>query len=898
MVKTMGQKSADEFSRYYILPGVGHFSGDDGPELRDVQVERGEPCIQRPVAAALRPPANPPSKPKRKYDIIIVFPLTPCRFHRMTSKAGEWRFQVRRPSESASSESIAATHSGRSGSISSSRRSFVSTASRLAMLAFACALPVQSVAHEPESSLSATVPPNRVGAGEAAAGNVAWPQIPQPPAHAPNVLLIMTDDVGFGSSSTFGGPVPTPNLERLASQGIRYNGFNTTALCSPTRASLLTGRLPHNVNMGQINNLASPYEGYTSVIPKSAGMVAETLRENGYATAAFGKWHLTPEWEESAFGPFDRWPTREGFNYFYGFLGGDTDQFAPALYENTLPVAPPVSDPSYILDRDLADRAIGWIRKQHDNAPQHPFFVYLAPGTAHSPHQAPQEWLEKFKGKFDRGWDVIREETFSRQKLLGIIPADARLTPRPNFLPAWDSLAADRKRVYAREMEAYAAALAFDDFEMGRVIDSLKTSGQFDDTLIIFIEGDNGSSAEGGLYGLLEEQSFVNGYDEDFEYVKRHIDDIGGPRAYNHYPAAWAWAMNSPFQYYKQVASHFGGIRNGLVVSWPGHLKNSAAVRQQLLHVSDVTPTILETAGIKPPEFQNGIKQMPLDGISFAYTFSDPTAPNRRHTQVFEMAQNLGIYHDGWWAGTTPMAAPWEFAKKIGLNLSDRHWELYHISKDFSQATDLAKADPARLEEMKKLFFSEAARNNILPIHGSSVRPQNRPSLTQGRTEFTFHPGTTRVPEFAAPSIIGRSFEITADIEVPSANVNGVLVTEGGRFGGYSFYVKDGKPVFHYNMTNDMQYVIRSTEPITRGAHRLTARFQIDKPVPGSGGTLILLLDGKLIGSGRIEKTHRTWFFTETFDVGEDTLTPISDDYTIEGSKFSGRLNSLHIELK
>lgn len=767
------------------------------------------------------------------------------------------------------------------------------TVLRFAQLVSAIALSAgplmaQSGAGVPANALPANVKP------------VAWPTEPRAPDGAPNVLLIMTDDTGFSSTATFGGLIPTPNLDALAKQGARYNRFNTTALCSPTRASLLTGREPHSVGMGNVSNLPTAYDGYTSVIEPQTGMIAQTLADNGYITAAFGKWHLTPEWEQSSLGPFTRWPTGQGFSYFYGFHGGDTDQFAPALFENTLPIAPPTDDPTYILDKDLSERASRWIQQQHDQAPQKPFFLYYAPGTAHSPHSAPTEWLAKFRGKFDQGWDVVREQIFARQKKLGIIPADAKLTPRPDFMPAWNSLTPDRKLVYARLMEAYAAAVAYNDHEVGQLIDSLKRSGQYENTLIMFIQGDNGSSAEGGLSGNFTEEAFVNQYPENFEYVKAHIDDIGGPRAHNHYPAMWAWAMNTPFQYYKQAASHFGGIRNGLVVSWPGKIKAPEKVRDQFLYVSDVAPTILEATGIKQPDVQHGVPQVPLDGISFAYSFSQPKAPDQRHTQVFEMMQNMGIYHDGWMASTTPAAAPWDITKAQKIDLTKRKWELYDVAKDFSQSKDLAAVQPGKLMEMQALFYAEAEKAKILPIHGISEGAEGRPSLSTGRTSFTFHAGLTRVPENTAPHVIGRSFDITADMEIPATGTtNGVIVTQGGRFGGYALYVKDGKPIFHYNMTNDMQYRIASETSLTPGRHELVMRLQLDKPERGSGGMVTLLLDGQAIATGRVEHTHRAWVSNaEGFDVGEDTLTPINDDYRISDSRFSATLASVRIDLK
>jgi len=728
----------------------------------------------------------------------------------------------------------------------------------------------------------------------------AWPKVPVPGRSAPNVLLIMTDDVGFSASSTFGGLIPTPNYDRLAKQGARYNQFNTTALCSPTRASLLTGRMPHNVQMGNVTNLSTGYDGYTSVLPDNAATIAQILRANGYATAMFGKWHLVPEWEKSSIGPFNRWPTGKGFDYFYGFDGGDTDQFAPALIENTLPISPPADDPDYILDKDLANRAIDWIRTQRETAPDHPFFVYMAPGTAHSPHSAPKEWLEKFRGKFDQGWDKVREETFARQKAEGVIPANAELTARPSFLPAWDSLSPEQRKVFARMMEAYAAAIAYSDNQIGRVLDSLQASGEMDNTLVMFIMGDNGASAEGGEQGLFSEEAFINGYAEKFDFLLKHIDEIGGPKSHNHFPAAWAWAMNTPFQYYKQVASHNGGVRNGLVVSWPGRIAEPGSVRQQYLHVSDVAPTIMEAAGITPPGVVDGVPQMPFDGISFAYSFKQPATPGTRRTQVFEMMQNVAIYKDGWVAGTRPAAAPWDITtKSLDTDVGSRAWELYDLRNDFSEAHDLAAEQPAKLSALKKTFFDEAGRNKILPLHGIFDGALGRPELNAGRTTFTYTTRVSRVPENGAPSTKGRSFDIIADVTIPKGGAMGVLATQGGRFGGYSFYIRDGKPVFHYNMTGDMQYVISSKEKITPGRHVLKAQFDIDKPELGAPGTLTLFIDGRQVGQGRIDHTYRIWWSnSEGFDIGQDTLTPIGDDYRISESRFTGDIGSVTFQLR
>ena len=589
-----------------------------------------------------------------------------------------------------------------------------------------------------------------------------------------------------------------------------------------------------------------------------------------------------------------------GFGYYYGFLGGDTDEFNPTLYENTLPTARPANDPGYFLDRDLADHVINWIQQQKAVAPDRPFFAYLAPGAAHSPHSAPQEWLLKFRGKFDMGWDEMRKQSFERQKALGIIPKDAELTPRPSFLPAWDSLDKDHKKLYSRMMEAYAAALACDDNQIGRIVANLKQTGEFDKTLIIFIQGDNGSSAEGGLQGLHTEESMINGYPEDFKWLLAHIDEIGGPKAHNHFPAAWAWAMNTPFQYYKQVASHLGGIRNGLVVSWPGHISQPQTVRQQFLHVSDVAPTILEAAGLSEPKVIAGVTQMPVDGISFAYTFSDPAAAPRRTEQVFEMMSNASLYKDGWVAATTPVAAPWLITtRSVDIPFSTRHWELYHLDRDYSEAHDLAASNPAKLEEMKQEFLTRAAASHILPIHGVYDGAGGKPSVIGDRTEFVYHGPVSRIPENSAPRTAGRSFTITASVEIPETEANGAIVAEGGRFGGYALYLRNGLPSFHYNMTDERQYRIASGSRITPGTHVISAEFVIDKPQPGSPGTLTLKVDGNIVGTGRIANTYRTWFSnTEGFDVGEDAITPVTEDYASADTHFTGKINEVRFLLK
>lgn len=725
----------------------------------------------------------------------------------------------------------------------------------------------------------------------------AWPRSPEAPAGAPNVLLIMTDDVGFAASTAFGGLIPTPTFDGLANSGLRYNRFHTTGLCSPTRASLLTGRGPHRVGMGNVTHVASSYPGYTSIMPESAGLISETLRDNGFDTAAFGKWHLAPDWEDGQIGPFDHWPIMQGFDHYYGFISGDTDQFHPALYENLTAITPPEGDPDYILDKDLASQAIKWLDRQHDLAPSRPFFLYYATGTAHAPHSAPQEWLARFRGKFDQGWDEAREEIFARQKALGVIPPNTKLTPRAAFLPAWSSLSPERKRIEARFMEAYAAALAYADDQIGRIIQRLRDEDQLDNTLILFIQGDNGASAEGTESGLLYEQSFMNGRAEDPAYQTENIEKIGGPDAYNHFPASWAWAMNTPFQYYKQTASHLGGIRNGLVISWPDRIRERGAVRSQFLHVQDIVPTILEATGVKRPEVVDGVRQLPLEGTSFADSFRDANAPSKPGPQVFEMFQNMGIYSNGWWAGSRPVGVPWNSTLPQKSDAASREWEIYHLDKDFSQAVNLASSEASKLSQMKDLFWSEAEKANILPVHFWRDAATGRPSFAGGRNIMTFHSGMTRLSETNAPSLIGRSYKITADIALNADRTNGVIVTQGGKFGGYALYFNNGIPVFHYNAIGEHQYQIQANAPLPQGTHQLVARFVADDTKPGSGGVLRLTSDGIEIASGRIERTHRVWVsIWEGFDVGEDTLTPINGDYRISESKFGGTLDKVTFE--
>ena len=614
----------------------------------------------------------------------------------------------------------------------------------------------------------------------------------------------------------------------------------------------------------------------------------------------FGKGHITPDWEQSPVGPFDRWPTGLGFEYFYGFLNADSDQFVPAMVRNTTPVDPGTGRTDYILDRDLANEAIAWIDQKESLAPDKPFFAYYAPGAAHTPHQAPTEWLMKFRGKFDGGWDKLREETFVRQKRMGIIPANAQLTPRPGGLPAWDSLDADRKRLYARHMEAYAAMLAFCDSQIGRVIQHLKDIGQFDNTLIIYIQGDNGASAEGTLDGLLHEQAFLGRKPESMELKLANIDRIGTRDLYAHMPAPWAWAMDAPFQWYKQVASHFGGTRNGLVMSWPGHIAKGGTIRSQFHFVTDIMPTILEAAQITPPAEFAGVKQQRIDGISMAYTFTQPRAPSHRTEQVMEMLMNFGIYKDGWFAGTTPARFAWETGKTVELTADQRKWELYDVTNDFSEAHDLAAKKPEKLAEMQALFWQRAAENQILPIHNSiaGFGMQGRPSLTEGRSEFVYRSRVRRVGLNTAPPIVNRSFTITADITVPAGGGTGAIVAQGGKYSGYSFAMVDGRLEFGHNATPPRISVVRAAEPLGAGPHHVVVDFQYDGDGMGKGGVATILADGRQVAQGRIAETMPRWLsHTEGFDIGADTTSPVLPDYQ-SPAEFPGEIREVRIDLK
>ena len=728
----------------------------------------------------------------------------------------------------------------------------------------------------------------------------SFPQPIRPPKGAPNVVIIMTDDTGFGHPSTFGGPIPTPTLDRLAKNGLRYNRFHTTALCSPTRAALLTGRNHHSAGTGMVTEFATGFPGYSGILPTNVALISQVLKGNGYSTAAFGKWHNTPPWEAGPTGPFDHWPTNLGFEYFYGFLGGDTNQWAPALVEDTRRIQPP-EDPAYHLMTDMTDRAIDWIRTQKTTDPGKPFFVYFAPGATHAPHHAPQAWIERFRGRFDQGWDKVREETLSRQKQLGIVPANTILTPRPNSIPAWDALSPQDKRLYARMQEVFAGYLAYTDHEIGRMIDVIEQLGERDNTIVVYIVGDNGASPEGGLTGTDNEAKRFNGILDSAESNRKLIDQLGGPRAYNNYPVGWAHAGSTPFQWTKQIASHFGGTRNPMVISWPKRITDRGGLRTQFHHVIDIAPTIYEAIGIRPPIEVNGFAQKPLEGVSLVYTFDDPQAKGRHTTQYFEMLGSRAIYHDGWIAAAFHGRIPWSmFAFGSGLDIDKEPWELYNIDEDFSEATDLAQANPEKLRALQALFWIEAGKYQVLPIDDRTAgrllfSPQ--PQVAPGRTRATFYPGCI-LPEACAPNTKNRSSSITAVVNLHKPGAEGVLVAEGGRFGGYSFYIKNGKLVLHYNFLNAARYTIRSNADVPLGKSKLRYEFTADSSARGGGGIGKLFINDRQVGEGRIARTAPNILsIDETFNVGMDVGTPVSEDYQ-SPFRFTDTLEHVTIELK
>jgi arylsulfatase A-like enzyme len=792
-----------------------------------------------------------------------------------------------------------------------------------------------------------------------------WPPRIVPPKGAPNVLLIMTDDQGYGVSGTFGGVIPTPAMDRIAKAGLRYTQFHSTALCSPTRAALITGRNHHSVGFGVIGEMSTGYTGYDSVIGPENATIGTILRDNGFATSWFGKNHNTPSFQySSTAGPFDQWPSGMGFQYFYGFMGGETDQWTPYLFRDHTQVFPWVGKKDYNLITDMADDAIRYMNDLNAAAPDKPFFLYYVPGGTHSPHQPKKEWIEKFKGKFDMGWEKMREEIFANQKRLGVVPANTQLTPWPDVLPKWDTLSEVQKKLYAREAEVFAGYVAYTDSEIGRVIQNVEDIGKLDNTLIIYISGDNGTSAEGTLAGTFNQMTAYNGILDAPEALQLlHYENWGSDKTYPHMSVAWSWAFDTPFKWTKQVASHFGGTRQGMVISWPGRIKDVGGIRSQFHHMIDIVPTILEASGIKAPDVVNGIKQKPIEGVSMVYTFdqANANAPSKRDTQYFEMFANRGIYHDGWYACTTPPAPPWLMGTTKLPDVNDYKWELYNLTEDYSQYNDLATSNPAKLAELQKLFLTEAGKYNVLPLD-NSLLPRMltpRPSATAGQTVFTYSGENSGIPVGNAPSILDKDYTITADVTIPEGGGEGMIATLGGRFGGYGLYLSRsfnwwfrerlfrriglwlfvvglllawlskksrwsrlghallifatlwvvvvfaasflgigrGKPVFLYNLL-DLERFKWEGSSLSAGKHIIMFDFKYDGPGPGKGGTGVLSVDGKEVDRKTIAHTIPILMaIDETFDVGIDTRTSVDDFEYQVPFRFNGAIDKLTYKL-
>jgi arylsulfatase A-like enzyme len=737
--------------------------------------------------------------------------------------------------------------------------------------------------------------------------DASFPPIEQllPPKGAPNVVVILLDDAGFGSSSAFGGPCQTPSAEKLAANGLKYNRFHTTALCSPTRQAMLTGRNHHSAGMGGITEMATGAPGYSSVLPNSMAPLAKTLKLNGYSTAQFGKCHEVPVWQTSAAGPFDAWPTGGGgFEYFYGFIGGEANQWYPTLYEGTTPVEPKKTpEEGYHLMEDMTDKAISWIGQQKMLLPDKPFFVYFAPGATHAPHHVPAEWADKYKGKFDGGWDKLREETIARQKKLGVIPADCKLTARHSEIPSWDEMPENMKPVLRRQMEVYAGFLEYTDFHIGRLVDSLEKLNLLDDTLIFYIIGDNGASAEGTLNGAYNEMANFNGLAslETPEFLTERFNKLGGPESYNHYAVGWAHAMNTPYQWTKQVASHWGGTRNGTIVHWPNGIKAKGEIRSHFHHVIDVAPTILEAAGLPEPVSVEGVPQSPLEGVSMLYSFNDAGAAERHETQYFEMFGNRGIYHKGWTA-VTKHGTPWVLVGRKTVPLDDDIWELYDTNTDWSQANDLSKQLPEKLHELQRLWLIEATRYNVLPIDDRIVEKMNpdtagRPVLVKGKTQVLFG-GMSRLSENAVINVKNKSHSVTAELVVPKEGAEGVIIAQGANIGGWSLYAKGGKLKYCYNVAGVHRFYVESADPIPPGEHQVRMEFAYAGGGLGKGGQVTLYIDGKKSGEGAIPLTQAMIFSADDgCDVGEDSGAPVSEDYGPRGNAFTGLVKGVQLAI-
>ena len=727
----------------------------------------------------------------------------------------------------------------------------------------------------------------------------------RPPAGAPNVLVILIDDAGFGASSAFGGPCATPNAEKLAANGLSYNRFHTTALCAPTRQALLTGRNHHSVGMGSITETATSAPGNNSLRPNTKAPLAMTLKLNGYSTAQFGKCHEVPVWQSSPMGPFDAWPSAGGgFETFYGFIGGENNQWDPALYNGTTPVEPPATpEEGYHLTEDLADHASNWIRSQKALMPDKPFFVYFAPGATHAPHHVPKEWADKYAGKFADGWDVQRERTFAKQKELGMIPADALLTPRHAEIPAWDDMPAALKPALEREMEVYAGFMEHTDHHVGRVIDTVAELGILDDTIIYYIIGDNGASAEGTVNGAFNEMANFNGMAalETPEFLAAKVDEFGSPSSYNHYAVGWAWAMDTPFQWTKQVASHWGGTRNGTIVHWPTGIAEKGGLREQFTHCIDIAPTILEAAGLPEPTMVNGVQQSPMEGVSMLYTFDAPDAAERHDLQYFEMFGNRGLYYKGW-SAVTKHRTPWIMVGGEIPAFDDDVWELYDGHTDYSQARNLAADNPEMLAKLQRLWLIEATKYNVLPIDDRGVEratPEvaGRPTLIRGNSQLLFA-GMGRLSENSVVSIKNKSFSVTAELVIPEGGADGVIIAQGGRFGGWSLYAQAGRATFVYNVLGIQEFKTEAELPLPAGQCQVRMEFAYDGGGLGKGGDVTLYYDGKPVGTGRVGATQAMIFSAdETTDVGYESGTSVTADYTTKDSRFTGRINWVQIDL-
>lgn len=725
-----------------------------------------------------------------------------------------------------------------------------------------------------------------------------------PPEGAPNVVIVLIDDLGIGATNTFGGPIKTPTMDKLAGNGLRYNNFHTTSLCSPTRMALKTGRNHHTCNTGSIMETATAYPGNTGSLPNSVAPLAEMLRLNGYSTAAFGKWHETAAWETSVSGPFDRWPTHQGFDKFYGFIGGETDQWAPLIYDGLKKVNPPKME-NYHFTTDMTNQAINWVKAQQSMTPDKPFFVYFSTGAVHAPHHVSKEWSDKYKGKFDQGWDEIREATVKRMKSMGIIPKNTNLAAKPKDIKDWNKLTDNERKLFARQAEVFAGFMEMTDYEVGRLIEAIEDIGEMENTLVIFIAGDNGTSAEGGMVGMYNEMTYFNGVTEKVEDLLPLMDDWGLENTFPHMAAGWAVAFDAPFKWTKQVASDFGGTRNGMIIHYPQGIKEKSGLRTQFSHVTDIAPTILEIAGLPEPKVVNGVPQIPMAGTSLLYSFNDAKAAERHTIQYFEMFGNRAIYNDGWFARTIHRA-PWQTSNLPPLDTDV--WDLYHIEEDFSLTNNLASKYPERLENMKSLFMAEAQKYHVLPIDDRTIERTNaelagRPELLGGRKSLLLYEGMEGMMENTFMNIKNKSFSVTADIDVPKGGAKGVILAQGGRFGGWSVYLNEGKPAFIYNFLGLENYVIESSSQLPEGKATLKFDFIYDGGGNGKGGDVTVYVDGKSVANGRVEKTQPNIFSAdETADVGLDNQTPVAVTENIGygpvETKFTGKINEVLLEVK